>query len=139
MTTNETDIQCLIRDHIQVSEAISSLRDTLGHLDMEITRWMEAEGASAIPHDTHLVSFTPGKPTYRYDILAGLREILPPEVIEKAWMPEHEETVTVPEKWDIRVVNGFTKYGTEVQAIIGRARLDGPLRLKIAQKKEPTK
>ena len=57
-----------------------------------------------------------------------MRELLDPEDIKLFYVPEHEDTIIVKEKYDMRVGNGFKKYGGEVKAAIEGATIEGEIK-----------
>jgi len=96
---------------------------------------MNERGASAIPDTVLDVRMDRGTPSIDLLAIQTLRELLPPEVIQEGCVEEHEETVTVPERWDQRKMNSWLKFGDEVAAVIERAKIYGEAKLKIGLKK----
>lgn len=105
------------------------------YIEYILQKRLEEKGATVLPSMTHDV-----KMERRYDtdtnVLTQLREHIEPAVLDLAYTPEYEETVTVMESWDMRKVNAFKKYGDEVEGIIENSRLWQPARLTIKPKKE---
>ncbi len=114
-------------------EALEPLAAKLSRVEYEIISRMDAEGATAVPHKTHVVKLE-RRVTYDQGKLASLREVLPAEVHEAAWTPERQETRTVPGRWDMRKVAGLKRYGADVVEVIERAAIPGAPRLTIKLK-----
>jgi hypothetical protein len=132
-TTEDND--SLIANYIQLDAAIRELQEQRGRIEWELTRRMQGDGATAIPHETHEVALTATKVTYEPAFLTPLLELVSVEnlIYEKAYSPEHQETV--PAKWNATKLKPFRKYGADVAAIIDGARVEGPPKLTIKEKK----
>ena len=105
-------------------------------LEAELTRRLEARGAKEVFHpDLTCVLETPS-PVYDTSKLRVLAELLDPDVLKTVCVPEHEDWVKIPEKWDGRVLRNLgRKYGDQVTEIIQGAKIPGgPARLKIGKK-----
>ena len=57
--------------------------------------------------------------------LSQLREMFSPDELKDIYTPEHEEVVTIPEKWNMAKGRRLLKYGSEVSSIIDSARIKG--------------
>ena len=114
-------------------DSASHSRKGSDYVEFILQKRMEEKRASVLPSMTHDVKMDR---TYDTDtnVLTQLREHIDPEVLEVAFTPEHTETV--PESWDMRKVNAFKRYGTEVEAIIDASRLWQPARLSIKKKRK---
>lgn len=128
------EASALIGAWAEASREAAEWRERLGHIEWELTCMMQAEGATALSHPDYEVRLA-SRPTYDYGKLAPLRELIPQAEIDKACIPEHKETVTVPEKWDMRTALTFKKFGRDVEAILDGARVDGEPRISIKPKK----
>ena len=73
--------------------------------------------------DHHKVSCQMGTPTTYPDMLMALRETVGEERWNKGFTPAHKETkeVDVPDKFDMRVVNGWKALGDHVTGVIAHA------------------
>ena len=103
-------------------------------IELKLRQRMEAEGATAIAHPTLTCELKAPTPTYDYGKLHGLAELVPPDVLATGYTPPHEETVTVPERWDARVFKTWAKYGAGVARVINDAAIPGTPRLVIKSK-----
>jgi hypothetical protein len=105
------------------------------YIEYILQKRLEEKGATVLPSMTHDV-----KMERRYDtdtnVLTQLREHIEPAVLDGACTPEHQETVTVMESWDMRKVNAFKKYGDEVEQIIEKSRVWQPARITIKPKRK---
>lgn len=139
MTT--TDHQTLINKHIQLERIITTLQERKGRLEVELQTYMESEQATVILHPTHKVEL---KQTLAYDPskLAALRELVDPAELEKsgAFIPAHQDTIDVPDKWNMTKVKPLGKYGGDVKATIEGAAYVSGVKLSIKAKplKEPS-
>ena len=119
-----------------LDEAAQALGNVRGHIEMAITHRMDDRGAKELPHAEFEVKMTEGTPSWDVSILAGLREITSPDDLEGSYFPAHEETVQVPEKWNMTKAKTLARFGDEHGSILERARLPGPSRLRIKRKAE---
>lgn len=121
-------------------EMWQAYRDNLVHsrlgsdyIEYILQKRLEEKGATVLPSLTHEV-----KMERRYDtdtnVLVQLREHIEPAILDLAYTPEHQEMV--PESWDMRKVNGFKKYGDEVEKIIENSRVWQPARINIKPKRK---
>ncbi|KKN78130.1 hypothetical protein LCGC14_0353570 [marine sediment metagenome] len=99
---------------------------------------MVRDDATMIPHPTYTVEL---KKTLAYDPskLNALRELVDPAELESsgAFIPAHQDTVDVPDKWNMTKVKPFSKYGGDVKATIEDSAYVSATRLSI--KKKPMK
>ncbi len=121
-TIPATDTEALVTKLADISEALKNLTEQKGRIEWEITLRMQARGATLLDHPDHHVELV-SKPEYDRTQLYPIKEFVPPEVFDKGYTPEHEEPVTIPEKWDMRQVKTWAKYGRVAQAILERAAL----------------
>ena len=110
-------------------------REQRQRVEMELQKRMRERGATAIPHESLDVRLDAGTPSLDPSIIMMAHEFLPPEIIDEAYTPAHEETVRVADRWDGRKVATWSKYGTEVAAIVKRAKVYGDARLRITEKR----
>ncbi|MAH50201.1 hypothetical protein CMI37_30555 [Candidatus Pacearchaeota archaeon] len=94
-----------------------------GHIEMELTRRMNADNSTQIPNPYFEVKL--GTPSYDYSRLKALAELVSSDEYRRGYTPAHEETkkVHVPERFDMRVVNAWNKYGSAIQEAIQYAEL----------------
>lgn len=102
-------------------------------IEQELMRRMAADGATILDHPRYDVTLT-AKIEYDRGKLHPLRELVPPEVVAKGYTPEHEETVVVPERWNMTKVKTWAKYGKAAQEIIEAAAFKSAPRLSIKAK-----
>ena len=97
---------------------------------------MEREGATELLHKTLVVRIKNGPLVVDRGRYHALMEHIPREALiqDGAFIPEHEASQTVPEKWDKRVINGYRRLGTEVKAIIDGAESPGRRSLELREK-----
>lgn len=111
-------------------------RERRQRIEFELVQRMQADGATAIPHDSLVCELKAPSPSYDLGKLNGLRELLPDNVILTALTPAHTEIVQVPDRWDARVFKGWGKYGEAVAQVIKAALIPGPPRLQISRKEK---
>jgi len=126
----------LIQLYVDDSDQATYYRDRAGRVGLILQQRMEERGATAIPDEHYEVRLKEGSPTWDYGILGQLREIIPPDELAKGYTPEHEQTVMVPESWNMTKIKPLAKYGNDVATIIERARIPGRARLSIQPKGE---
>tara|TARA_Y100000296_G_scaffold53429_1_gene61205 strand:+ start:325 stop:765 length:441 start_codon:yes stop_codon:yes gene_type:complete len=119
-----------------VRDRIDREKGTMGRIEMELTRRMEADGATVLPDNTYDVELV-SKYDYDRSKLAGIREFVPEaDLIESgAYTPEHEKSISVPESWDMRHVKPLAKRGNDVRDIIDGSRIQVSRKLVIKEKK----
>lgn len=118
------------------AEELVFTRDRIDRILFELKKRMETDGATAIADEefTCKLDFpTPGVDTER---LKPLLELVPDGELMMGYTPEHQETTTVPPRWDMRRVNTWKSFGQEVADIIEGAKLPVTPKVKISRKKE---
>lgn len=103
------------------------------YVEYVLQKRLEEKGATVLPSMTHDVKMARAYDTDT-NVLVQLREHIEPAILDLAYTPEHQETV--PESWDMRKVNAFKRYGTEVEEIIENSRLWQPARISIKPKRK---
>jgi len=104
----------------------------------ELTRMMQAEGATEAVSDTHKATLTATN-SYDQGKLHSVLELVPEAdlVDAAAYVPEHEETRTVQARWNATRLKPFAKRGVAVQEAIASARVEGEPRLKLVSRLTP--
>ena len=118
----------LIERGIETQEQSKDLYDELRYIKFILMRRMKQSGASILAHPTIVCKGKKDNTSWDYGKLASVRELLDPEDIKLFYVPEHEDTIIVKEKYDMRVGNGFKKYGGEVKAAIEGATIEGEIK-----------
>lgn len=133
MTT--IDHQALINKHIQLTRIMTTLQERKGRIEMELHQYMETEEAKVILHPTHDIELKESR-AYDHSKLAALRELVDPVELEGsgAFTPAHQDTVDVPEKWNMTKVKPFIKYGGEIKATIENSAYVSGVKLSIKEK-----
>lgn len=121
-------------------EALHDIRENLKRMKEAeyllyrvVVEGMEERKATLTRTDDHVARLTTSI-TYDYGKLAALREITAPEDLDRVYYPAHEETKTVPEKWNMAVGRRLIQLGAEHQAIIDAARIPGRAKVDIYEK-----
>ena len=120
---------------VEVRTKIEALQQAEYLLSRQIIETMEADGSERMRTPSGVVT-TPRAVTYDASILAGLREITDPDDLAGIYTPEHEETRTVPERWNMGKGRKLLKYSGDHAAIIADAKIYGSPRVKIEIEKE---
>ena len=98
---------------------------------------MEEREAIEIFHPTLSVKLESRHTGYDLSRIQALKELLPPDVIAEAYVPAHEETITVLDKWDARKLLGWPKrFGKKVAEVLEQAELPRSVRLVIKPKEK---
>lgn len=117
-------------------EEIAKHQTQVDAIRAELLHRIRAEGGRALMDDTFQIEVKETSGGFNPSVLVQLKELLPTEDLVKAWTPAHEETVTVPEKWDGRTLVAYArKYGGKVAEVVERARLEGRQTLVVERKK----
>ena len=128
----------LLDQRFTLAEAMDQLRETLGRVDMEISRRMLVDNARAIITDRYEAYLNPGTPSLDYAKLVVLKEgAMVEEDLLSCYTPEHEETAMVPEKWSLVKLNQMArKYGDPVGSVLEGAKIPGrPTPLRVTPRK----
>jgi len=123
-------LEGIVLAQAQVKQALE-VRD---RLTFEAERRMLERRATAIDHPT-IECKLEHKPTYDYGLLVALKEEVSDEILFTGYTPAHEEIITVPEKWDMRVVKTWRKYGSNIGAILDMAIIFGQPKVVVKEKK----
>jgi hypothetical protein len=107
-----------------------------GRIEQELTRRMNADNSTQIQHPIFEVKL--GTPNYDYSRLKALAELVDKDEYARAYTPAHQEEkkVDVPEKFDMRVVNAWLKYGASIQEAISYAELPLSRRITIRRREQ---
>ena len=137
MNRERSDCELLDDWHV-LAEDISTLRAQMLALEGELFQRMRSRDASAIDHDNVECKLEPQEEVDRA-ALRGIIELegIPQDVLAEAFTPEHTETVTVPDKWNLTKLKPLQKYNGAVTTIIDSARqqLDPRPVFKLKQRK----
>ena len=109
-------------------------RDMAGKLELDMLQYMEAQGATAIPHERFNVEVSQTN-SYDRTKFTPLLEIFNEADLGKCYSPERTETklVTTPAAWSTQQVKSVAKrYGDKAVAIVEGAAMLGPRRLKFS-------
>ena len=105
-------------------EYLQTLRDIIGITEMEITSRLENRNATIMRGENKTVEIS-SKTEWDKSKLSQLREMFSPDELKDIYTPDHEEVVTIPEKWNMAKGRRLLKYGSEVSSIIDSARIKG--------------
>jgi len=123
----------LVEELVNVKKRIENMREGQWMLERRILEVMEERGATVAKADGYDVTITRSV-SYDAGILAALREITPPEDLERIYYPEHDEVVRKPEKWNMQQGRRLAKLGHEHAAIIEDAKIYGNPAIKIKER-----
>ena len=131
MTTEE-----MVSEWIDLNRAVKEQLGDLEHLEYAIQVALERDEATEYPHPTHSVKLENGRPTWDYSKLKGVFEYVHPVELEasRAWTPEHKETITVKEKWNVTRLKPYSKRGKDIRDVIEGAKIPGRAQLRIKPK-----
>ena len=115
---------------VDVRARIKALEEAEYILSRHVTEAMEAEGSERMRTPAGIVTIARSV-SYDASILAALREITDPADLDGIYYPEHEETKTVPEKWNRAKGRRLLKFSCDHAAIIGDAKIYGAPRIQI--------
>lgn len=132
-TMDDQDDKTLVEMWQAYKDSVDHSMLGLQYVEYVLQRRLEERKAKALPSTTHDVKMERG---YSMDTeaLKPLREHIDPEIIDTAYTPA--TTRPVPEKWDMRIVRLWPKFGEEVERIIEAAKLWEPARISIKKKRK---
>ena len=128
----------LLDQYAGLRRSISHLVAAMGQIEMVLHQRMVGNSTKTIDHDE--VTCQMGTATTYPDMLMSLRETVGEERWTKGFTPAHQETkvVDVPDKFDMRVVNGWKSLGNHVTDVIDHATDPYTARLTLRLKKQST-
>lgn len=134
-----SDAQLLGRFHA-AREALWVARDEVGRCEQEIIRRAEERGAiGIIDPDGRFQCTVTRQNAYDQTAFTPLLELLTHEQLQKVYEPEHQETRTVPAKWDtVRLIAEARRIGKQALDIIEQARMPGAPRVEFREAKTRT-
>ena len=111
----------LLDQYAGLSRSMSHLVAAMGQIEMVLHQRMVGNSTKTIDHDE--VTCQMGTATTYPDMLMSLRETVGEERWTKGFTPAHQEpkVVDVPDKFDMRVVNGWKSLGNHVTDVIDHA------------------
>jgi hypothetical protein len=129
----DMDTEALVSAYAVITDSLVVTRETQLKMEYEIITRMQEDGATMLDHPMQDVELKVDT-IYDRDKLHPLRELVPPEIVAKGFFPEHEETVTVKERWDMRRILTWRKYGKAAKDIIEAASRPGKAKLVVKAK-----
>ena len=111
----------LLDQYAGLSRSMSHLVAAMGQIEMVLHQRMVGNSTKTIDHDE--VTCQMGTATTYPDMLMSLRETVGEERWTKGFTPAHQvkKVVDVPDKFDMRVVNGWKTLGNHVTDVIDHA------------------
>ena len=125
---NKLETRTLIEVGMDTQEKSKELYDDLTYIKFILTQRMRRDRASILAHPTIECKGKKDATSWDYGRLALVREELDKADVDLFYIPEHEETISVKERYDMRVGNGFKKYGGKVKELIENATVLGEVR-----------
>jgi hypothetical protein len=127
------DTEALVEAYAITTDALVVTRETQLAMEYEIISRMQDDGATILDHPSYNVTLAV-KTEYIREELHPLRELVSPEIVAKGFNAEHEETVMIQERWDMRQVLTWRKYGQKAKDIIEAASRPGKVKLSVEAK-----
>jgi len=119
----------LIDFGMERQEQAKDVYDDASYAKFILLKRMLADGASILPHPDIECKGKKENTSWDYGKLALVRELLHPNDIENGfYTPEHEETIVIPEKYDMRIGRGYLKYGGEIKERLEAATIEGKIK-----------
>ena len=117
----------LLHTRAILGDQLAQLKDAVGRVDMEILHRIESANATTLVSGRYEATRNSASPTLDYARLVTLKEgIMADQDLLECYTPEHEETVTVPEKWSLQKLKKFAnKYGDPVGKVLELAKIQG--------------
>ena len=128
----------LLDQYAGLSRSMSHLVAAMGQIEMVLHQRMVGNSTKTIDHDE--VTCQMGTATTYPDMLMSLRETVGEERWTKGFTPAHQvkKVVDVPDKFDMRVVNGWKSLGNHVTDVIDHATDPYSAKLTLRLKKQST-
>jgi len=125
----------MIEEGISLQDKANAFYEELKFLKFQLLRRMRDDKATTFPHPEIECTAKKDNTSWDYNTLRPILELLDKSDIEAFYSPEHEETIIVEEKYDMRIGKGYLKYGGEVKEIIERATQPGEIKDVILKRK----
>ena len=106
-------------------------------MEKRVVEVMADRGATVADTEGYMVKITTPV-TYDYNILARLREITDPKLLEECYYPAGEKVVKFGEKWNMTKAKKLQSLGNEYREIVSDAKISGRPRVIIESKEEGT-
>ena len=123
----------LLKSWQTLKESFESYKRSLQNVESELLARMLERKATRIASGTLDCRIERGKATVDLGVMEGLKELLHPDTITKGFIPEHDETIHIPAKWDLRTVNSWRSHGEDVAAILDKAIIQGTPYIKVRE------
>ena len=129
----EKDNEGLVSTVLHLGALSVLVGDLLREIRLELRLRMEREGATQYVGPAGTAELKELGVSYEPTVLDTLLEHLPEaELVEaQALVPEHEETTTVPRRWNVTKLKPFGKRGRVIQEIIEESRVVGGHRVEV--------
>jgi hypothetical protein len=117
----------LIELYVDEKQQLDNIRERISYIEFVIHQKMEKNNAKIMRNSSHEVEKKAGTSTFDPSVLRQLFEhFSEDELIEqRIYYPQHEETITVPEKFNMGKGRVLKKHGQHVADIIDSARIEG--------------
>ena len=128
----DLDIEGLVKALADTKAVIKNMEQARYLVETRLIEMMEDTGATVATTSSHVVKMTMPV-TYDYNILARLREITDPQLLEECYEPAGEKVVKTPEKWNMTKAKKLGAYGSEHASIINDPRILQRPRISVSQ------
>ena len=117
----------LIELYVDEKQQLDNIRERISYIEYVIHQKMEQNNAKIMRNSSHEVEKKAGTATVDPSVLRQLFEhFSEDELIEqRIYYPQHEETITVPEKFNMGKGRVLKKHGQHIADIIDSARIEG--------------
>ncbi len=126
-----------VNDLAWLWEKCDEFGELKGRIEQVFSTFMARDGATAIFDKDFTIEDTPTNFSVDVGHLKGIFEYVPQEdlVEDKAFIPEHEETVVVEDKFDFRKLPKWEKFHDDISRIVAESRVARSHRLTVKRKK----
>ena len=129
----ELSLEEMVADLVDARAALKAQEEAIWYLERAVTEGMQERGATVVRTPAGEATLTTPV-TYDYGILAGLREITPPDDLV-GYTPEREVLKREPERWNMTQAKTLGRLSHDHAAIIEDAKIEGNPRVKFTEKK----
>jgi hypothetical protein len=133
----ELELDGLVEVLQDTTDLISNLSEAKYLMEKRVVEVMADRGATVADTEGYMVKITTPV-TYDYNILARLREITDPKLLEECYYPAGEKVVKFGEKWNMTKAKKLQSLGNEYREIVSDAKISGRPRVIIESKEEGT-
>ncbi len=126
----------LMARHIYCQAVRQQLAEEQHAIEVTLRQRMMDDMATVLADGEYEATLKYPAPGQDYGLLKPVLELVPEDVRAKGFTAAHEEVVQVGDRWDMRQVGTWGKYGAEAAAILEAAKIAGDPKVAIRRKEK---